>query len=280
MRAIAYCTAGYSADLAHAFADGCARNGVRCELRDIHFFDGPRYCDVVWMYGLHDTRKIFDAYAGKAQRVTGDLGYWRERASELPLNKRHIRIAVEAEQPDAHLALRAHPSDRFEALQLGIEPVQLRGEYVLVTGHCPIQAQRNGFEYGQWEAQQVERLRWTTLRSIQVRAKQNCEPLSIKGATRNTDKEASSAIRNAWAVVCRSGNIGADAILHGVPVIANSGPGAVYHREQLHQINDLWPLDAPTRLRALSDIAYCQWTEEEFGSGAMFAHLQTEGLVH
>lgn len=279
MVAIAYGAKGYTADLAHAFAQGCARNGHPCEVRAADAFDGVKPCDVVWMYGLHYTRDIFNAYAGKARRVIGDLGYWRERAAELPIEKRPVRIAVDNEQPDLHLATRSHSLDRFDALRLFVQPVAQRGRHILLAGHSQEQAELHGYAYGEWETKTAERLRAMTSRSVEIREKPGCPPIIIPGTRRNTDESAAQAVRKAWAVVCRSGNIGADAVLHGVPVFASAGPGAVYSKASLDFIDEARPLTPGVRLRALADIAYCQWTPEEFASGALWAHLRAESLI-
>jgi hypothetical protein len=222
---------------------------------------------------------VFDAYAGLATRVVSDLGYWREQHHALALNRRPMRIAINAEQPDDHLRLRHHPPDRFQALDLRVEPVRQRGQHILLTGLSTVQAALHGFAYGEWEADTVAVLREYSARPIVVRTRPSHAPLNIPGTNRCTDRDIGPAIRRAWAVVCYTGNVGADALLHGVPVIAKRGPGAVYYRTTLEAIDSAAPLPAAARLRALSDIAYWQWTPDEFASGALWQHLCNEGVV-
>ena len=80
-------------------------------------------------------------------------------------------------------------------------------------------------------------------------------------------------------MVCCSGNVGADCILHGVPVFADAGPGAVYYRAPLERIDDAQPLSAYRRIGALADLAYWQWTLEEFERGDLWTHLRGEGVL-
>lgn len=279
MRAIAYTgTGGRLIELAHLFASGCGVHEVDCAIKPIEHFKTVEPCDVVWMYALAAHDPVFHAYRGHARRVVGDLGYWREEAYKLPLELRHVRIAVEALQPDLYMASRPHPSDRFDALGLAVEPVRERGAYILVCGHSEEQAARHGFHYGQWEAQVVGRLTAITKRDLQLREKPGLPRIKIEGVAQSVGNLA-AAIRGAWAVVCLSGNIGADAILHGVPVVARSGPGAAYHRTPLESIEQCAPLAAGERLQALADIAYCQWTPEEFASGSLWKYLRDDGLL-
>lgn len=279
MRVLAYAQSGYSAELAQAFVCGAKRHGAAAEVRDAATFERPEACDVIWLYGLIPLQGIFDAYRGRALRVTGDLGYWRERACELPIDKRPVRIAIEAQQPDRHLQRRVHGPERFAALALNVQPVRERGEDILVTGSDAEQAQFYGSAYGEWEGETCVRLLHITARPLVLREKPGSPPIGIRHVGHCIEPDAARAIRRAWAVVCRSGNIGADCLLHGVPVFAEAGPGAVYYRAPIEQIDAAQPLDAYKRISALSDLAYWQWTMEECAAGELWSHLLTEGVL-
>lgn len=267
--------------LAQAFQAGCNRHGVPCEVRAVEAFTGPEPADVVWMYGLGSTMAVFRAYEGRARRLVGDVGYWRE-LMKLARPDRYSRVAVDAQQPDGHLRLRPHLPDRFQALQaLGLrrhEPVDQRGDHILLCGYSAAQAGKFGVGHGQWERAAVERIRAVTDRPILTREKPK-NPLDIPGTTRCEEASCWLAIRSAWAVVCRSGNIGADCILHGVPCFAESGPGAVYHRRPLNEIDAAAPLEPDERLAALSDLAYWQWQPAEIERGLLWENLRCEGIV-
>lgn len=277
MRVLAYSTKqGYAAELARAFVSGCRRHGVKAEARWCEEFQQPEDCDVIWLYGLIAMARIFDAYQHRALCVTGDLGYWRAKASELPISARPVRIAINAQQPDAHLRLRPHTPDRFHALHLNVETVQTRGQHVLLTGQCEEQARFTGYQYGEWEARTAARLGRCTTRPIVVREKPNSARLDLPGTTRCEDVYIDEAIRKSWAVVCHSGNVGADCILHGVPVFAQRGPGSVYGNSALEQIDSARPLDAYRRISALADLSHWQWSLDEFAAGDLWAHLEEE----
>lgn len=256
--------------LGHAFYEGCKRRGIQCEVRPV----GGSYpdADLVWLYGLGPARPVFDAYEGRAVRLVGDKGYFAEYETT-----KYFRVSVDAQQPDKHLLLRPHPPDRFKALNLPDLRTKTRGDYVLLCGIGPKQAERQGVAYGQWERETYKILYELTDRPILVREKPK-NPL-IAGLPRSTHKTTAEAIRGAWAVVCMTGNIGVDAILEGVPVIAKAGPGAVYYRAGLHSVNDIQPLDEESRLSALSDVAYWQWTQDEIKSGLFLDNLKLEGII-
>lgn len=266
--------------LGKAFAAGCARHGVACEVRRVWDIRGADPVDAVWLYGLGPARPVFDAYAGRAVRIVGDAGYWRRLLpTKLDQAKRHVRVSIEGPQLGALMNRRHHPPDRFERLRLPVRPVKQRGDYVLVTGRSRYDASVTGMEYGQWERETVERLKRATSRPIMVREKPKNDPICIDGAGRCAHHDVNEAIRRAWAVVCRSGNIGADAILHGVPAFAEFGPGAVYQRGSLEDIDAATSLSPAERIRALSDVAYWQWTGEEIARGELWAHLRDERVI-
>lgn len=255
--------------LAKAFAAGCKRHGVACELRQVETVRREA-ADVVWLYGLGPARPVFDAYDG-ALRLVGDKGYFAERGP-----KGYFRVSVNAQQPDAHLQRRRHDVSRWRALGIDVEPAK-RGDYILLCGIGPKQAERHGLAYGQWERETYAKLRALSRRPVLVREKPKNPP--IAGLPRSTHRTTAEAIRGAWAVVCMTGNIGVDAIVEGVPVIAQAGPGSVYYDEGLHEIDAIRPMPAGKRLRALSDIAWWQWKPEEIAAGEFWAHLQAEGMV-
>lgn len=278
MRVAAFGSGGYTSDLAQAFCRGCDAHGIDCRVYPSTYEPLPDN-DAVWIYGLHATQRLFDAYARRALRIVGDLGYWREDDAARSLLDRKIRISLDAQQPDWHLRKRVHPLDRFNALNLNVTPVRERGAHVLVCGHDPLQARRHGYAYGQWEAQTIARLSVITKRELVLRVKPGCPPIEIPGVAQSTHARASSAIREAWAVVCLTGNIGADAILHGVPVCAEHGPGAVYMPLSLYNIDEACPLPDVLRERALADLAYWQWSMSEIERGELVANLLLEKLM-
>ncbi len=252
---------------AQAFEGGCP---VRCRM--LHVSEvGAEEADVVWLYGLGEARRVFD-YHSRALRIVGDKGYF---AGEV--TQKYLRVSINAQQPDKHLRLVPHSTDRFDALGIKTQPVTKRGDYILLCGVGPKQCWIQGRDYGQWERETFAKLQSLTDRQIIVREKPKNAP--IDGVPRSTHATTAGAIRGAWAVVCQTGNIGIDAILHGVPVIAEAGPGSVYYKATLDDIETIQPLDADARRQALADVAYWQWRRDEFTSGAFWRHLKAEGLI-
>lgn len=254
--------------MADAFRKGCKRHGIPCDLLSV----GQKTdASVIWLYGLGPALPAFEMHPG-AVRIVGDKGYFDEYARK----PKYLRISINAQQPDDHLQRVFHPADRWDALGINVQPVTPRGDYILLCGIGPKQCARHGLEYGQWEREAYSRLKVATDRPIFVRAKPG-NP-QIDGVPQMPGMPTSAAIRGAWAVVCMTGNIGVDCIVEGVPVIAEGGPGSVYYRHPLSDIETIQPLTDDVRIRALSDVCYFQWTLGEIASGAMLASLKAEGF--
>lgn len=255
-------------EMGRAFVAGCKKHGVKCDLLPAGV---QAQADVVWLYGLGPALPAFQMHPD-AVRLVGDKGYF----SEYTKGQKRLRVSVNAQQPDDHLRLVDHPGDRWRALGINVKPVESRGDYILVTGIGPKQCERHGLKYGQWERETVERLNAITTRPVVVREKPGNSP--IDGVQRLADMPASVALRGAWAVVCMTGNIGVDAILEGVPVIAEGGPGKVYYQTPLESIDTIQPLNHADRQQALYDIAYWQWTLDEIRRGYLWDNLRREGF--
>lgn len=261
---------------AEAFAAGARLHGVPCEiLHSSRATEAVPGVDVVWHYGLGEGGLPFRTYGGKAARVGGDAGVWRRLTST-----KFIRISVEGPQLGALMNRRAHDFGRFEALKIPAQPKPRRGDYILVTGRSKYDAAVHGQEYGVWERAIFDRLRTITTRPIVFRPKPKNDSVPHPGIREEREpRDCNLAILGAHAVVCRSGNIGADAILLNVPVWAESGPGAVYRAFELEDIDRAATLEPDVRRGALADIAAWQWTDEEIRRGELWAHLRDEGVI-
>lgn len=267
---------------AEAFATGCRVHGVECELRRSEEAIVEDGVTVVWHYGHGLGRRDapmlggipYQAYAGRAVRVGGDAAVWG-RLIAAPM----IRVTVNGRQLAPEILRRGRPAERFDALGIGVRPATKRGNYVLVTGRSIKDAGTVDEPYGEWERAVCARLRAATRRPIVLREKPRNPLIEIPGVSHDSTETCDDAIRGAWAVVCRSGNIGADAVLWNVPVWAESGPGAVFSTFTPETVEQAAPLDADARRAALADIGAWNWTNDEMRRGELWAHLIAEGLV-
>lgn len=265
-------------DLACDVVAGLKARGIDAQLRKVDdlVHGKPTGATHVFMYGLGPAMPVFKAYEGRATRFVFDRGYFDEY---LAGKRKYYRVSVNDQQPTAHLRNVAHPSSRWACMGIAVQPVLQRGMYVLVCGMGPKQARLSGYAYGQWEVETVARLRQLTKRPIIVREKPG-NPV-IPNVPRDPSRKPSDAIRGAWCVVCNTGNIGADCIVEGVPVIQTSGrgPAAPYYPTALEAVDGIVPLTPAQRLAALADIAHFNWSAAEIKSGAFASWMKVEGFL-
>jgi hypothetical protein len=275
LRAIAYVHGPRRViDMGRLFVEGCKAHGVDCKMVHIRDFKKPETVDVVWQYGMGEPKTVFDAYEGRATRLVADKGYWHEYLK----GKEFFRVSVNGQQPDDHLQLREHPVKRFLSFGIDVQPVQSRGDYILLCGMGPKQSQQlQGRPYGSWELEMFAALQSVTKRAVLVREKPKNRPLP--SLPRCEAVRTSEAIRGAWAVVCNTGNIGADAVLEGVPVVSFAGPGKVYGRDYIDGIDSIEPMHPDDRMAALADLSYWHWTLDEMKRGLLWDNLRLEGVA-
>lgn len=235
--------------LGRAFAEGCEAHGISCQVKFVSEPIKPLDVDLVWLYGLGPARPVFDAY--HCNRIVMDKGYFAEYAD--PKNK-YFRYSLNNQQPTQEM-VKDHPDDRWRKFGLKVEPVDKPGDYVLICGLGPKQCERLGLKYGEWETEAACHAAALGLK-VRVREKPKNRPFNLP---RCQAKSASEAIRGAAAVQCLTGNMGADAILHGVDVVAEAGPGALEYHDRQH---------------ALNNFAYWQWTPKEMASGEFMSYLK------
>lgn len=238
--------------LGRAFAEGCEAHGISCQVKFVSEPIKPLDVDLVWLYGLGPARPVFDAY--QCNRIVMDKGYFAEYAD--PKNK-YFRYSLNSQQPTQEM-VKDHPDDRWRKFGLKVEPVWPLGGYALICGIGPKQCERLGLKYGEWERKAYDATRAKFV-GEQILVREKPKNPRFAGLPRCDAPSATQAIRRAGLVVCKTGNIGADAILHGVPVQADAGPGSLIYHDRQH---------------ALNNFAYWQWTPKEMASGEFMSYLK------
>lgn len=264
--------------IGRALSAGIAKHetGVRLVLsRD---YRGPPDSDVAIHYGFADRLKlIFDEHriAGR-KAIYVDLGYWLRR-KRTRFDGYH-KIVINSRHPTAYFQDRKHPSDRFNALGITIEPWRSEGRHVLVIGMSGKGALAEGFAPEQWERRTIAKLRAITKRPIVYRPKPNWPGAKpIPGAVFQKDVPLADALKDCHAVVSYHSNVAVEAIVAGVPALTTHGIASFMGTRNLEQVDNPYMPDC--RAQWAADLAYTQWTIAEMESGAFWAHMKTEGLL-
>lgn len=200
--------------------------------------------------------------------VMFDKGYVRNR---LPCSKswKYWRVAVDGHHPTDAIEDKQFPPNRLDDLGLEIKPWRKRGRHVLIAGSS---AKYHAF-YGlpdptTYAMGLVRRLREYTDRPIVYRPKPSWRGACPIAGTRLSEPSESldDALGGAWAMITHGSNACFEAALMGIPsiVLGNAVARPISSR-CLSAIED--PHLSSFRRQWLANLAFCQWTEDEFASG-------------
>lgn len=234
--------------------------------------------DVAIFYGLSEgLRSVFDHYkSGRRRAVYIDLGYWGRR--KRTRYDGYHKVVVNSRHPTAYFQNVAHPSDRFDAFGIPVQPWRKRGGHILLAGMSAKAAYCEGFSPEQWEREAVAELRKHTDRTIIYRPKPNWTGARpIVGTRMECDVPLEKHLQGCHALVSYHSNAGIDAILAGVPVITAGGVASVMGTRDLSRIEALPMPDG--REQWAADIGYCQYSVDEMREGKAFRYLFDENLI-
>lgn len=269
--------------LGRAFADGCRKLGEQVIERRANTGQEPIEGAIGVCYGLQEPLgTLRRRYLSAGHHfVTLDLGYW---CRVLPYDKLggYHRVSVDALHP-VHFDRRPHPEDRAHSLGLRVSPRQV-GEEILLAGMSGKAAGVYGLQVEAFERQALKRVKKLTKRPVCYRPKPSApgrEPLP--GALYSPPQEPlEAALRRAAVVVAHHSNVAVDGLLAGVPCIVDAPCVASPLANSWEALRDGAELYLPSeekRWRWACDVAYTQWTPAEMASGALWRHLQEEGLL-
>lgn len=155
------------------------------------------------------------------------------------------------------------PPDRFEALGVELKPVRQDGDYILVLGQIPWDTAVQHVDYPRWIKDTVAALTGAPDLKVRLRNhpmlpdnKRFSFPKCETSYKKTLEEDLAGA---AQVVACNSTSL-VDATLAGVPTIA-ADPRAM--SPEPHMDRRQWA----------NDIAYAQWTLDEFRQGLAFEHL-------
>ena len=254
-----------------SLVESARRAGVNVERTDQYRGSRP----TLVTYGLGDPAR-FAAF--KRHRIAGgqtiicDLGYWHRKAA------RKIdclqRFAVDGMHCD-NLLYRAAPSpDRLRQYGLLAREMYDPDGPIVLVGQGPKGNLNSGYERCVWErkALAVARERWPNKR-VWYRPKVkagNFTPLPEADSVK-PDGPIIDVLGGASLVMCQHSNVGVDAIVAGVPVLAEAGAACALHGYGLDQEPQVVPIEE--RQRFLDHLAAWQWTPTEASQGLVWSFL-------
>lgn len=230
---------------------------------------------ILLTYGLGDASR-FEAW--KRHRSSGrhaiiaDCGYWSRKGSRKDLSLQ--RFAIDAMHCDDLLFRSAARPDRLRQYGAAAKDFWNPDGPVVIVGQGPKGCLNSGYGRGQWEAKALDiaRRRWPEKR-IWYRPKVRREGFpDLAGADAvKTEPNINEVIHGASLVLCQHSNVAVDAIVAGVPVLAEAGAACALVGYGLERQPRIFSI--PERQRFLEHLAAWQWTPEEAANGMVWPFL-------
>ena len=249
-------------ELAEAFGRGLTGAQYRIDF-------GLDVCgDVLVLFGIGGVSKaVWDAYRAAGKKIIFlDKGYTRGTG--------HWRVAVNDFQPLAYLS-RNHRSDRFRKLEIELSPFH-GGTHVLFDGASNKFCQWKQLgPWAQWGREITRLISEHTAHPIiyRPRPSDNATPQVVGAEV--SEGPLDDDLARARVCVSYGGNIGWDALVAGVPhfAIGDSIARPLSETRWDRLDRPRIPSEAE-RLQWCADVAYQQWTTEEFASGEAWQYIK------
>jgi hypothetical protein len=260
-------------DLAGAFVAGLKQYRVKAEVRELCATPDLKGCDAACFVGVK-SKRIFEAcLAAGVTPIMFDKGYIRTRAVGGRVWE-YWRISVGAHHPTAQLEHQRMPDDRWAKLKLVEKPWRRSGFQIVIAGSS---AKYHDF-YGlpdptAWAEGVVREIREQTDRPIIYRPKPSWDgavPIADTHFSGPNDSLA-GALTNAWVMITHGSNASFEAALLGIPsIVLGNGVAKPISSTSLE---DLAHPKMAKRKGWFANLAYFQWTEDEFRSGVSWPFI-------
>jgi len=260
-----------------SFATGLNRLGNDVDVKSIKSYCSSKAPDIAVIFGTY--KKVVPAAWWRGRVFEGQRQMGKDTiVIEKGFIKRadYYMVGLNGLNNRADFKNKGMPSDRFDALGIDIKE-NVPGDYILVCGQVPWDANVQHTDHLQWMGQVVFDLQQTTKRDIVLRPHPNAADYTpmILGAETMIGGTIEEAIEGAHAVVTFNSNSGVDALLAGKPVYSFDKGSMVYNISS-HNVAgiDLPYIPDPGLVKLwANDIAYAQWTFEEMKEGLPWLHL-------
>jgi len=160
-------------------------------------------------------------------------------------------------------------SDRFDALDIPIQPWKKNGQHVVVCPPSRLWASLNRFDADAWLKNTIKVLKAHTDRNLVARVKMSWSDVKSSSVSLHVD------LQNAWALVTHSSNAAVEALIAGIPVFCTDPCAA-----QCMGLTDITKIETPIypddRVRWASVLANNQWTLDEMSNGLCWEMLKEQ----
>lgn len=261
-------------ELGKAFCHGAEQYGHQCLILE----KGKKLpeFDAIGMVGVK-SHKMFVSCQEKTIFYF-DKGYLRHKLNKRKGAWEYWRVAVNAHHPTQYITTAKHPMDRMEELGIMCWPWRKEGDHILVAGSSAKYHQFYSlFDPTRFAKKVVTEIKKRSNRDIVYRPKPTWkEAVPIVGSRFSPRYESlSELLKNCHVVVTHGSNICFESILNGIPcIVLGEGVGKPISSTRIDDIENPYLASEEERVQWLSNLAYCQWTLEEFRTGEAWETLR------
>lgn len=257
-----------------AFAKGVEAQGD--QVNRIPIEEGYKSCDVAVVFGM-GKRQVPTSYP------RGEIIYehrYRERKPIVLMERGFVKrgeyygAALDGLNGLGYFGNANSPSDRWDALGVEIKPYRT-GNHILVCGQVPWDASVQHTDHMAWCENAIKKIQSMTSREVRFRPHPEVKhldygmPVSI-----NTWEDD---LEDAHAIVTFSSTSSALAVLEGIPIFSLDPGSIAYNISNTTLTPEL--IESPVqhkREQWAYDLAYAQWTADEFETGQAWKQLRDE----
>lgn len=146
------------------------------------------------------------------------------------------------------------------------------GKHILLCGQVPWDASvEMCSNYPEWLLWMAGQIKYHTKREVRFRPHPLAQMPPIKGCTYST-VPIREDFQDCWAVVTFNSNSAVEGVIEGIPAFTFDA-GAMAKEVSSQWLQELERPYTPDRHAWLDNLAYCQWTLDELGSGETWKHL-------
>ena len=253
-----------------AFYEGCPEDK---HLRSVSSY-APS--DIAVVFGIYKSkvpqsydrgRVIAEQKAKGLRTIVLETGYLNRGDGE----EHHYAAGFDGLNGRADFRNEGMPPDRFHQLNIEIKPWKVPGENIILCGQVPWDASVDHIDFAAWLIQARDAIRHWSDKPIVFRPHPKVQLPPLVGCLYST-APLNADLQNAHACVTFNSNSAVEAVLEGVPVFAFD-QGSMALKVANRRFENLADPEKPSRFEWASDLAYCQWTLDEFRSGEAWRNL-------
>lgn len=272
--------------LADAFVAGALKHGE--DAVQVERPEGGEYssdlpaCDMVCFVGVKSVRLFKQFWKAGVHTVMLDKGYVRVGAGGGVKGWKYWRVAIDGHHPTRYLGAMQMPPDRWMKLGLEMKPWRSRGAHVVFAGSSEKYHEFYDLDHPTRFAEKyVTRLyKELTKRTIIYRPKPSWEDACpVHGAMFSYGRGTSihDVLRDAHCLVTHGSNAVFEAVMEGVPcIVMGDAVAKPISSVALEDVEAPRLASDAERLQWGGNLAYCQWTLDEFHSGEAWSHIKDQ----